>query len=74
MKHMTLYDNIMKLRVKNRYTYDQVGKALGMKKGVFASKMNRLKKGSRTAVTAGDVARMIRLFNCTADDIFKGVA
>jgi len=73
MNTKNLHENIMRQKKENRYTHDQVGEALGLKKGGFAVKMERLKNGNTTTVSCRDIARMITLFECGADDLMKGV-
>jgi len=70
---LQLHTNIKTEQRKQRLYNNEVDQHLGISKGAFNTKLTRLKSGSKTSITAADMAKLMKLFGCTANALFKGV-
>jgi len=65
--------NIKSLQAKSGLKNDELGKLMGLSKGVLNVKLTRLKKGNAGAWSVSDLGKMCRIFECRPADLFDGV-
>ena len=73
MKKRTLSLNIKALMVENEMTAISIDKKLEFPLGTMTQKLFKNHRNIKSGFTVSDIARLMTLFDCGCDKIFKGV-
>ena len=69
----TLADNIREQMLKQKITGVSIDRRLEWAEGTMAQKLHRNEKNIEHGFTVSDIARLMKLFDCTCTALFKNV-